>query len=508
MKNESMVGKEWPFKYPATLLCDFYKVSHMEQYPEGTEVIYSTWTPRKSRIDGINEVVAFGFQYFVKEYLIDYFNAMFFSRPLEDVVAEYVRVLKYTLGVENPRTDHIEELHGLGYMPLRIRAVKEGTLIPMRVPMLTIENTRPDLVKTFWITNYLESLMSSELWQPITSATLAHEYRKILDAYAIETTGSTDGVQFQAHDFSFRGMEGLYGATNSAAGHLLSFVGTDSIPGILYHEKYYGANIEKELVGTSIPATEHSVMCANADENQDEMESFRRLIEDVYPTGFFSVVSDSYDFWKVVGEVLPALKDKIMARDGKMVIRPDSGNPVEIICGAHSADNYLVKQGLIECLWDIFGGTVNEQGYKVLDPHIGAIYGDSITLERARMICQQLKEKGFASTNIVFGVGSYTYQYNTRDTFGFAMKATYAVVKGQEKLIYKDPKTDDGTKRSQRGRVVVLTDAIGDYSFEDGLNMAQWEELLNQDEMEDVFIDGKLVREHTLADIRERLAAQ
>jgi nicotinamide phosphoribosyltransferase len=491
--------------YPATLLCDFYKVSHIDQYPEGTEFIYSTWTPRKSRIPGVDKAVAFAFQYFAKEYLVNYFNEMFFRRSEEEVVAEYVRVIKFTLGVENPRADHIRKLHQLGYLPLRVRAVKEGTLVPMRVPMLTVENTHPEF---FWLTNYFESLMSAEFWQPSTAATIAKEYRRILDGYAIETTGSTAGVEFQAHDFSFRGMEGLVGATNSAAGHLLSFVGTDSIPGILFHERYYGANIEKELVGTSIPATEHSVMCANADENQDEMESFRRLVTKVYPNGFISIVSDSYDFWGVVENILPALKDEILARDGKVVIRPDSGDPVKIICGDPDSDNELVRKGLIHCLWDIFGGTVNEQGYKVLDPHIGAIYGDSITLERCEQICSRLKNHGFASTNVVFGVGSYTYQYNTRDTFGYAMKATWAQVNGEEKLIFKDPKTDDGTKRSQRGRVAVIN-VGGEIVFQDGLDKKTYEaNFANIDLMEDIFVDGEITRTETLAEIRERLAAQ
>lgn len=491
-------------KYPATLLCDFYKISHIEQYPEGTEKIYSTWTPRKSRIKRIDKVAAFGFQYFIKEYLIDYFEKNFFSRAIEEIVAEYVRVIKYTLGVENPKVDHIRALHALGYLPLRIRALKEGTLVPMRVPMLTVEST---VSEHFWLTNYFESLMSAEIWQPSTAATIAKEYRRILDAYAIETTGSTAGVEFQAHDFSFRGMEGLHGATASAAGHLLSFVGTDSIPSILFHEHYYNANIEKELVGTSIPATEHSVMCANADENRDEFKSFERLITKVYPTGIFSVVSDSYDFWSVVTDLLPRLRDDIMARDGKVVIRPDSGDPIKIICGDPEAEEVAVRKGLIECLWDTFGGTTNELGYKVLNSHIGAIYGDSITLERAETICRLLKEKGFASTNIVFGVGSYTYQYNTRDTFGFAMKATYAVVNGEEKLIFKDPKTDDGTKRSQRGLVHVYKDDDGEIKFLDGLNRVQYDELIHKDLMEDVFVDGKLTRDESLSEIRALLAS-
>lgn len=240
---------------------------------------------------------------------------------------------------------------------------------------------------------------------------------------------------------SMRGMSSLESAMASGAGHLLSFVGTDTVPAIAYLEHYYNANIEKELVGTSIPATEHSVMSANTDaDNRDEFAMYKRLVTEVYPKGFFSVVSDTYDFWAVVGEILPRLKKEIMERDGRMVIRPDSGDPVLILTGNPEGETELERKGLIEALWDIFGGTITEKGYKLLDTHIGAIYGDSITLERAKAIVEKLEEKGFASTNVVFGVGSYTFQYQTRDSLGFAMKATYAVVNGQERLLFKDPK--------------------------------------------------------------------
>jgi len=490
--------------FPATLLCDFYKVSHREQYPVGTESVYSTWIPRSNKyFPKADKVVAFGIQAFVKKWLIKYFNENFFNRPKEEVVSEYKRFIKHTLLVENPDATHIEELHDLGYLPIVIKAVKEGTRVPIKVPMMTIENTHP---KFFWVTNYLETLISNEIWLPSTSATIAYTYRQILDEYALETTGSTDGVQFQGHDFSMRGMGAFEASVASGAGHLLSFVGTDTIPAIAYLEEYYNANIENELVGTSIPATEHSVMCAYGDTN--EFDLFKRLMTEVYPNGLFSVVSDTWDFWKVVGEYLPALKDEVMSRDGKVVIRPDSGDPILILTGDPLADNELVRKGLIECLWDIFGGTVNEQGYKVLDPHIGAIYGDSITLQRAELIVARLKGKGFASTNVVFGIGSYTYQYNTRDTFGFAVKATHAVVNGEERFLFKDPKTDDGTKKSLRGRVVVSNDA-GNLPIHvtDGQTIDSEVEVVGAvgNLLETVFVDGELKRDQSLAEIREIL---
>ena len=570
--------------YPASLLCDFYKVSHKDQYPQGTEVVYSTFTPRSNKyFPQADGAVVFGIQSFVKKYLIDYFNTHFFSRPKEDVVAEYVRYVKFTLGVDNPDASHIAELHDLGYMPVRLYALKEGTIAPIKVPVLTIENTDP---RFFWITNYLETLMSAEIWYPIVSSTIAYEYRKLLDEYALKTVGNTEAVGFQGHDFSLRGLEGIEAGATSGAGHLLSFTGTDTIPAIAFHEAYYNADIEKELVGASIPATEHSVMSAGTDaDSRDEFDMFKRLVTEVYPNGLVSIVSDTYDFWKVVGEILPRLKDDIMNRDGKVVVRPDSGDPVEILVGRRTIEEFadhdeaedmlkdeiseiaeeacgenmmgddvytriykvgdeyfkfsvepfynrydkrfyyvdgmenaryeeyevkLEDIGLIEALWNIFGGTVSEQGYKVLDTHIGAIYGDSITLERAEAIVKGLKAKGFASTNVVLGIGSYTYQMNTRDTLGMAMKATYAVVDGEERLLFKDPKTDDGTKRSQRGRVIVFENEDGSISYQDGLNLDSEFEVSSAvgNMLEPVFVDGKLLRDQSLADIRDILRKQ
>ena len=208
------------------------------------------------------------------------------------------------MGVENPDASLIEELHDLGYMPVKLSALKEGTVAPIRVPVLTIENTDP---RFFWITNYLETLMSAEIWYPMVNATIAYQYRKLLDEFAIKTTGSTEGVGFQGHDFSLRGLEGIEAGATSGAGHLLSFTGTDTIPAIAFLEHYYNANIEEELVGASIPATEHSVMSAGTDaDSRDEFAMFKRLVTEVYPNGMVSIVSDTYDFWKVVEDILPA----------------------------------------------------------------------------------------------------------------------------------------------------------------------------------------------------------
>lgn len=481
-----------------TLLCDFYKIGHRQQYPEGTEVVYSTWTPRSNKhLPQAEFAVMFGLQYFMQEYLVDYFDQHFFRRPRREVVAEYERYLKYTLGVESPDTHHISELHALGYLPLEIRALPEGTKVPFRVPMATVHNTDP---RFFWLTNYFETLMSCELWKASTTATIAKLYRNILDKYAVLTTGSNEFVQFQGHDFSMRGMSGLHDAAVSGMGHLLSFSGTDTIPAIMCMEQHYQANIEEEMVGTSVNATEHSVMCAGGKDT--EYNTYERLINKVYPSGIVSIVSDTWDLWKVITETIPALKEDILARDGKVVLRPDSGNPADIICGDPTKlAGTPEHKGVIELLWETFGGTVTEQGYKVLDPHIGAIYGESITLEMCENMCKRLAAKGFASTNIVFGIGSFTYQYLTRDTLGYAMKSTLTVCNGEEIHIFKDPVTDDGVKKSAKGRVIV-ENIDGRLVYVDELSLF---EKCKGDLLQTVFKDGEILRTYSLSEIRERM---
>lgn len=251
------------------LLVDFYKIHHTRMYPEGMTLLYSNFTPRKSRIPGIDKVVVFGLQHFIKEYLINQFNENFFlvkeridldggrGRDHNDLLKE--RIVKQYKKHCPVDTEHIEDLWDLGYLPIEIKALPEGTECPIGVPLLTIKNTHPDFG---WLVNYLETLISCQLWQPITSATIANQYRKILNKYALETTGSTDGVQWQGHDFSMRGMSSSESAILSSMGHLLSFTGTDTIPAIYQLEESYNA---EGLIGASVPATEHSVMCFNAE---------------------------------------------------------------------------------------------------------------------------------------------------------------------------------------------------------------------------------------------------
>lgn len=478
---------------------DFYKADHRRQYPAGITQVYSNFTPRQSRVPGIEKVVPFGLQGFVRTWLQGHWFTSFFAIPVEEAVRVYKRRLDLALGIDAVPVSHIYDLHTMRRLPLLIKAVPEGLRIPMQCPMLTIRNTDSRFA---WLTNFVETQLSAELWGPCTSATIAFQYRLEFERAARRTGADRSFIPWQGHDFSMRGMWGVDAAQRSGAAHLLSFTGTDTVPALDYLEAHYGADAAHEVLGGSVPATEHAVMCADTPEN--ELETFRRLLR-LYPKNVLSIVSDSWDFWRVVTEYLPLLEKEIMERDGKLVIRPDSGDPVAVLCGVPSwrAESPAERAGLVETLWELFGGYTNEMGYKVLDSHIGVIYGDSITLDRQREILKRLGDKGFASSNVVLGIGSYTYQHVTRDTFGWAMKATHCVVNGEPRDIYKAPRTDPG-KNSARGLIRVDFDSKGLVRMYDGVS----EEEESGGLLEPVFEDGELVRFQTLRDIRARITAE
>lgn len=484
---------------------DFYKADHRRQYPDNTEYVYSNFTPRSSRLatvlEGFDDRVVFiGLQAYIKRIIIKQWNTEFFSKPKAEVIANYKRRMDRSLGEDSISMDHIEDLHDLGYLPLEIKALPEGSRVNVRVPMLTVINTLPEF---FWLTNYIETSISAEVWKSCTTATIAYEYKRLLVKYAKKTGAPLDFVPLQAHDFSFRGMSGSHDAAQSGIGHLTSFIGTDTIPAIEYAEDYYDA---QEVIGVSVPATEHSVMCMGTKE--DEIETFKRLINDLYPTGIISIVSDTWDFWKVITEFTKTLKQDILNRKpnslglAKVVFRPDSGDPVKIVCGDEDAPKGSPEyKGAVECLWEIFGGSMSDKGYKLLNERVGLIYGDSITLERARLILEKLEAKGFASTNIVFGIGSYTYQYLTRDTFGFAMKATWGQVDGESREIFKDPLTDKGDKKSAKGLLRIEANEQGFV-----LHDQQSKQQETQGALKTIFKDGRLVKRVSFDEIRARLA--
>lgn len=556
-------------------MADFYKTGHPGMYPDETTTLVANFTPRSTKYAPVtasplydDKVVWFGVTGFIKEFLIETFNREFFEQPKETAVRRYKRRMDTALGMNRVRMSHLEALHDLGYLPLEIRSLPEGSRVNIKVPPVVFINTDPRFP---WVSTYFETLFSCENWKPATTATIAFEFRKILTYFA-RMTGSPEGfVPWQGHDFSMRGMSGMHDAARSGAAHLLSFTGTDTIPAIDYLEDYYGADSEKELVGGSVPATEHSVMTlrilliaqrlaadpANAGVSEKEMramaeqEVIRELVTEIIPGGVVSIVADSFDFWHVITGIAPALKAEILGRTAdengfaKVVFRPDSGDPVKILSGYRIADvdnltqkravnnaymagqeairtpdgqvyafvqnaaepGYNLKpiseaeaRGAVECLWDTFGGVITETGHKLLDSHVGLIYGDSITLKRAMAILTRLADKGFASANVVFGIGSYTYQMVSRDTFGFAMKAIYAEVGGESVAIFKDPATDDGTKKSAKGLLRVE---------HEGSNFVLYEEQTRSEfeggALAPVFRDGQLLVDEPLSVIRDRL---
>jgi len=531
------------------LQADFYKTGHPFQYPKGTNKILANFTPRSARLAPVlpelfdDKIVWFGLQGFIKEILIGLFDREFFAKPASTAVRQYQRRVDNALGKGAVTVDHLQALHELGYLPLEIRSVPEGARVDIRVPPVTFINTRPEFA---WLVTYIETLFSCESWKPSTVATIAFEYRKLLTYFARLTGSPMAFVDWQGHDFSMRGMAGLYDARKCGAGHLLSFTGTDTIPAIDYLEDVYNADSDRELIGGSVPATEHSVMCLGSKEG--EIETIRRLVTQVYPAGIVSVVSDTWDFWQVVTDFAAALKSEILARqpdalgNAKVVFRPDSGDPVKILTGyfctdvASVEDSAALRQaraggyeavrdtatgtywlladdasaqqtlrpaevkGAVQCLWDTFGGEETDKGYKLLNPRVGLIYGDSITLTRARDILVRLERKGFASGNVVLGIGSYTYQYLTRDTFGWALKATYAEVDGEPQELVKDPVTDSGVKKSAKGLLRVDETADG-YVLRD----QQTPDQAAGGALAPVFRDGALLVEQSLAQIRERL---
>jgi len=545
---------------------DGYKPSHIDQYADNMEILFSNFTPRGDKYfphyapNAPRGVIAAGIQGVIKERLIDDWNENFFSRPKDEVVAEYSKFMTRYNGRQN-RTDHIEALHDLGYLPLSVRALPEGVLCPIQVPVYTIHNTVAGFA---WLVNYLETMLSAETWKTMNNATIAFQYRLLGESYAESTCDSKDHLAFQFHDFSARGLSGIDDGYRSGFGHLLAFKGTDTLRAVCYVDDFYYG--EDTFVAGSIPASEHSVATTNisdilaklmievdgfaamnVDEQRffSELEFLRKYVTQIYPDGIVSYVADSYDYWALVTEILPLLKEEIMERDGKLVIRPDSGKPLHIICGykiesfkdwqtmqtssvgisteviyledrdkyyditgdrtinASINEVYEIPRheavGTIQILWETFGGTVNSKGYKVLDEHIGLIYGDSITVSLTKEIFKRLEANGFASSNIVLGVGSYTYNYSTRDTFGFACKATGCIIDGNEILVSKEPKTDLG-KRSARGFLAVVASPDGDLVLEDGLSFSDISSERN--ELKEIFRNSQMVVDVSIDEVR------
>ena len=487
------------YKINSLLLKDFYKAVHSEMLNPGMTKSVSYYTPRKSRVNRWPKVVNFGLQMFIKNWLIDEFNENFFNRPEAEVVAEYQRVLDNAMGKDIYDIEKVRKLHQLGYLPIEIISIPEGIEVPMRCPIFGITNTHDDFA---WLPQALESLISAEVWYPMITATVGHTYRQIVDKYYDLTCEDDIPHRRALGNFDFRGDMGVDAALKTAAGWLMSFVNTATVPAIPFMEKMYNCDCTKEEVGFGAVSTEHFVMCSNFAVDGDERTFLKRLLTELYPNTSFSCVCDSYDYWNVVNNIIPSLKDEILAHNGCFLVRGDSGDCVEVVTET------------VFKLWELFGGTVNSKGYKVLDPHVKALYGDSITVERAEKIYQILMDHGFAACNVSLGVGSFSMHCIeedgvlkpfTRDTFSSCIKACDAIINGVEYPIFKDPKTDrdtgDGFKKSQRGACrVFLKD--GELTYEDGLT---YEESLKNNIMRPVFRDGELLQDYAICSVRANL---
>lgn len=532
------------------LMCDFYKTTHMKQYPRGMTKLVSYYTPRMTRIGEVpdgDKIVMFGLQYFCMDFLQDTFNKYFFGVSENEVIRDYQYVLDSSISPNAYDISNILDLHRLGFLPLEIKAVPEGTLVPIKVPCIEISNTHEDFA---WLVNSIESILSCEMWHAQISAFVGHLYRGIVNKYYDLSVSDTVPRCSALGDFSMRGQESYESAVLSSAGWGLSFVNTATVPTGRFYESYYEGKCS-DIKGAI--STEHSVMTSNFAVDGNEIDFIKRMLTEIYPNDSFSMVSDSYDFWNLVTNILPQLRKEIEEHNGCLLIRGDSGDPVDIMCGEKipvvtsfkEADKIVTKdqfvilkedgsyykrvdegfelttptpqmKGLVECLWDIFGGSTNSKGYKVLNPKVKAIYGDSITPQRCEEIYKRLIEKGFACNNVSLGVGSFSMQClelsdkslapYTRDTFGIAVKSTFGIVDNQKVQIFKDPKTDTGNfKKSQKGLCLVYKDKeTGLLTYEDGLTeLTDEQKVIN--ELETVFKNGKMVRVQTLDEIRQLL---
>ena len=484
------------------MLCsDTYKHTHPRMYPNKKpfkmKKLVSYLTPRKNMSDAFSTMVFVGLQPFIMDYLVGGFNEQFFHRPIHEVKAEYEHYMDIQIGVENTEWEQIEALHKLGYLPIEIRALPEGTVVNMGIPVVEMTNTHPDFA---WVVQWIECVLQAELWGPCAYATVGKAYHDLAEKYYSETTEDADTYMAMA-DFGMRGMSCFEDSVRASAAWLLSFNKTSTIPALPYIDKYYHAGCAKNGIGRGAVSTEHSVMGANYAIDGDEITFVKRLLTELYPNTSFSMVSDTYDYWNMVDNIIPACKNEIMAHNGKLLIRPDSGDMVEISIRT------------IEKLWETFGGTINSKGYKVLDPHIGLIYGDGCTLNRVHQIYEELKNRGFAANNVIFGVGAFCFHalfddnnkmtVITRDTFGMAMKATFGEFGDKKLFIYKDPKTDSGNlKKSHKGCCMATRNADGSFTCTDEFDRWVDDE---HTELKTVFKNGYLVKFYDFMDVRRRM---
>lgn len=460
------------------LMTDAYKFGgHIEQYPAGMNKVYSYLISRSDH--KYKEQMFFGLQYYLKEYL---------KCPSYDDVEEALKYRRMILG-NAPQKVFVafNKLVRLGYLPLMIKAVPEGMILPVKNVLMTITNTHPDF---YWLVGYVESLLL-KVWNTISVATYSYEMKKLMTKYIEMTCDNNDAIPFMLHDFGYRGCSSEETSALSGAAHLCNFIGTDTVPAVKLLSDYYGC---ASNIGLSVPASEHSVMCAYGRDN--EIEAFRNMLR-LYPTGIVSIVADSYNLWNVLVKILPELKKEILARDGKVVIRPDSGDPHKIICGNSNSASMIERMGCLRLLENTFGSTINSKGYKVLNPKIGLIYGDGMYYERYKHILQDMQAMDYAASNLVAGVGGLLLQHHNRDDLGITFKASYGEINGVCMDVVKDPITDP-QKKSLQG-LLCLQEKGGVISTKEHCSVEEEQSGL----LRVVYENGKLYNETNLDKIRE-----
>lgn len=445
---------------------DSYKTSHYAQYPANAEYVSSYI---ESRGGDYPATVFFGLQAFIKEYL---------TRQITQADIDEAEVICTAHGVPFNREgwDYILESYE-GYLPIEIEAAPEGAIVPTGNVLVQVRNTDP---KCAWLTSYVETALLRAVWYPTTVATVSRNCRNIIARYLEETADTTEGLPFKLHDFGARGASSEETAALGGAAHLVNFAGTDTLSGILAARRYYGA----DMAGFSIPAAEHSTITSWG--RDGEADAYANMIEQFGGEGrLVAVVSDSYDIWNAIDNLWgDALKAQVEAMGGTLVIRPDSGEPVEIVPEA------------VERLMARFGYTVNSKGYRVLPDCVRLIQGDGVCAESIEAILEAMKARGQSADNVAFGMGGRLLQKMDRDTQKFAMKASAICVDGQWRDVYKDPITDPG-KRSKRGRLALQRTA-------NGYETVRVDELKGENVLVPVFRNGEVITEWTFDEVRER----
>lgn len=446
------------------LLTDSYKISHYLQYPPGTSKIYSYF---ESRGGGYEKLVFFGLQYYLKKYLSRQISAENIDEA-EELLARHF---------SNPSIfnragwEYILKNHN-GYLPVSIKAIPEGTIVPQRCALVTIENTDP---RCFWLTNYLETLLV-QIWYGTTVATNSRAMKGIL-LEALERSGTPETIGHKLHDFGFRGVSSVETAGMGAAAHLLHFCGSDTLHGLIFARDYYS----EPVAGTSIPASEHSTMTAWGKDS--ECDAYRNMLRS-FPEGFVAVVSDSFDIYNACKNFWGTeLKQEVLERKGTLVIRPDSGDPCRTL------------PEILGILEEKFGVTENDKGYKVLPAQVRIIQGDGIAVDTLSRIVDSVLFAGYSLDNLSFGSGGGLLQKFNRDTLKFAFKCSAAVVNGEERQVYKEPITSPW-KTSKRGRLKVIRTPAG---LETVSENSEGKDLLRE-----VFRDGKLLIDEDFKTIRSR----